>query len=303
MRATQRIGFLLASFVLALGFAAAGAAGEIVVLKGGKSLELAKPYVIKGSQAVMTLKDGTVISVPMAEVDKDATTAARSKASAARQAPAGQPASVTPAEAARAQQSAPKARVKLGDDDVTHGGYDESSPEAVPEGEGSLQVVDWDQTSTGDAVAIKGTLRNTGNVRADNVAMSVSAKDDGGKTIGTTSADIATGALEPGASATFTATLPTSVRAASVRFVPHWTSPAPPKKEKEAEAAAKKPAAPPAAAKPPATASAPEKPEYTPNPNYAPPTASAPTSSPSDSHSGYIPGGHEEEPPPPPPSR
>jgi hypothetical protein len=286
---------------LFLSVAGTAAANEIVVLKGGKSLELSKPYLVKGSQAVMTLKDGTVISVPVADVDKAATAAARAKASAAPAAGSAAPAPATPVEAARAQQAAPKARVKLGDDDVSHGGYEEPANEGSSQsGEGSLQVVDWDQKVNGENVSITGTLRNTGKAVANNLSMSVSGKDDAGKTVATASADIAAGALEPGASAGFTATLNSAVRLGGVRFAPKWTTPAPPKtEEKESAGTAKKPAVP-APAKPPAQAEE-KKPAYTPNPNYAPPTASAPTTAPSDGSTGYVPGAHEETPPPPPP--
>ena len=53
--------------------------GEIVVLRGGKTLELSKPYVIRGTQAVLTLKDGTVVSVVAGEIDRAATQAARTR--------------------------------------------------------------------------------------------------------------------------------------------------------------------------------------------------------------------------------
>lgn len=298
MRTVTKLSILLTAIAM-FSLAELAAGSEIVVLKGGKSLELSKPYVIKGSQAIMTLKDGTVISLPAADVDKAATASARAKAAGTRTAGPGAPAAITPAEAAKAQQAAPKARVKLGDDDVSHGGYDESPEEGGAEkGEGSIQVVDWNQTVNGETVLIKGTLRNTGKAVANNLSLSVSGKDDSGKIVATAGADIAAGSLEPGASAGFTASLNSAVRLASFRFVPTWTSPAPPKKEgQEASAAAKKPAAPPAAPKP---AAAQKPPAYTPNPNYAPPTPSAPTTAPTDTHTGYIPGAHEEQPPPPP---
>ncbi len=296
MRTSNRRPVLLSALAI-LSFAILAAGNEIVVLKGGKSLELSKPYLIKGSQAIMTLKDGTVISVPAGDVDKEATASARAKAAARSSGPAGA-AALTPAEAAKAQKSAPKARVKLGDDDVTHGGYDDSTgEEGGSKGEGSLEVVDWNQTVNGETVVIKGTLRNTGKAVANDLRLSVSGKDDSGKVVATANADIAAGSMEPGASAGFTASLNSSVRLAGMRFVPSWTSPAPPKKEtQEAQAAKKGPAA---AAPRTAAETAPKQPAYTPNPSYAPPTPSAPTTAPADSHTGYIPGAHEEQPPPP----
>src|SRR5690242_14460766 len=111
---SKRLSALLLAF---FGAAVLAGANEIVVLKGGKTLELAKPYVVRGTQAVMTLKDGTVVAVAAADIDQAATRAARRPVRAAVPEAA---AAATPAEAAKAQQANAKARVKIGDADVGH---------------------------------------------------------------------------------------------------------------------------------------------------------------------------------------
>ena len=287
-------------------------ASEIVVLKGGKTLELSKPYVIRGSQALMTLKDGTLISVATADIDKAATTAAR-RARPAASAPATGP--LSPAEAAKAQKAHPKARVKIGDADVGHvldngEAVPAAAEEAAAESEqaGKLEVVDFDQRPSGDTLNVKGTLRNSGKAVAENIALSVSAIDAAGKAVATANAVVAAGSLEPGSTASFTAALPTAVKASTLRFTPRWSgAPSVAKPEGAAAPGAVRPgsvATLPAPAKPtPPPPPPPPEPKstYKPQPDYAPPAANAPMTAPDDNHTGYIPGAHEETPPPPPP--
>jgi|GEM_PF-955134 len=294
--------------------AALAAANEVVVLKGGKTLELSKPYVLRGSQAVMTLKDGTVVSVAAADIDLPATRAARRPA----QAPEVPAAALTPVEAARAQKGNAKARLKIGDADVTHtleGAEPESGAgegtEADAGGDAKLDVVDFDQRPTENAVAVKGTLRNSGKVPANNVALSIAAMDATGKVVASTTAAVSAGSLDAGSSATFTASLPMAAKAATLRFTPRWSSPAPAPRpatgaaagSASAPAAAAPGSAPAAPAKPATPPPAPVKkePAYRPQPDYAPPPANAPMEPTGDIHTGYIPGAHEETPPPPPP--
>jgi hypothetical protein len=285
---------VIALAVLASGLALLACANEIVVLKGGRSMELSKPYVIRGSQAVMTLKDGTVISVSTADIDKAATAEARKAAAGTGKTVVVENAA-SPADAARAQSAAPKASRKFTDRDFAHIDYDEAAGEPKADekaGEGSLTVSNWDQAAAGGNVTVKGTLRYSGKEPAQNIGLTVSGKDAAGKTAGTTAADVAAGSLENGATTSFTATLPGTATFPSVRFQPRWSTPVP--KEKPAE---KKPAAAPPARLP----EKPAAPEYRGSPDYAPPAASAPTTPPNDSHTGYIPGAHVETPPPPPP--
>jgi len=54
-----------------------GAGAEVIVLKGGAKIELASPMVVKGDRYLLTRPDGTVLSVPVSEVDLEATRALR----------------------------------------------------------------------------------------------------------------------------------------------------------------------------------------------------------------------------------
>jgi hypothetical protein len=306
---SRKLAYFLSSLLCA---AAALSANEIVVLKGGKTMELAKPYVLRGSQAVMTLKDGTVVSVAAADIDLPATRAARRPARVAPEAPV---AATTPVEAAKAQQHNPKARVKIGDADVSHtiegAETEEAAPaEGTPEeagGDAKLEVVDFDQRPSGSAVAVKGTLRNSGKAPASNVALSIAAMDDTGKVVASAMASVSAGSLDAGAAATFTASLPMTAKAATLRFTPRWSSAAPAASPSAPGSAAGFPATavaptPAGAAKPapPSPATEKKQPEYKPQPDYAPPPANAPMEPTGDVHTGYIPGAHEETPPPPP---
>ena len=84
--------------VAALFVAAAGLAlADVVVLKGGTVVTLKQAWVRRGNTAYLTRADGTLLSVPVTEIDREATAAANHSAAAAAPAPAEAPAS-TPAE-------------------------------------------------------------------------------------------------------------------------------------------------------------------------------------------------------------
>jgi len=257
------------------------------------------------------LKDGTLISVSAADIDSAATKAARR----ARPAPAQPIGPLSPAEAAKAQKAHPKARVKIGDDDVGHVlDTGETQPAAADaaaaesEQGARLEVVDFDQRPSGDTLHVKGTLRNSGKAVAENIALSVSAIDVAGKAVATANAIVAAGSLESGSTASFTAALPTAAKAATLRFTPRWSGAASIAKTEGATApGAARPGsvatlpAPAKPAPPPPPPPAENKSTYKPQPDYAPPAANAPMTAPDDNHTGYIPGAHEETPPPPPP--
>ncbi len=110
----------------ALVAAAWGAAGlvlaDVVVLKGGTVVPLKQPIVRRGNTAYLTRPDGTLLSVPVTEIDREATAAANQAAASASPAPVESAPASTPAEAARAKADtvSPKARVRITDADVSH---------------------------------------------------------------------------------------------------------------------------------------------------------------------------------------
>ena len=172
------------------------------------------------------------------------------------------------------------------------------------DGEARVEVVDWNQTASGGSVMVRGNLRNSGSGAAEGLSLLVTGKDDKGKTLSSTVANVATGTLDAGAVTTFTATLSMPGRAASLRFVPKWTSTAAPVKT---EGAPRPSAGTATATATPETRPAkneaappPSAPAYVPRPDFAAPTANAPTSPPDDNRIPYVPDVHEENPPPPP---
>jgi hypothetical protein len=313
--------------LLALFAGAAAAASDVVVLRGGTRIDLKQPPVRQGNNVLLTRRDGTLLSVPASEIDARATAAARaaaaappSAASAAAMAPQ------TPAQAARASRGGPQARVRLTDADVGHY-LDTGIPEgeekkeeggAIGGGTGArVDIADYTQSKTDDNLIVKGTLRNLGTAAALSTRLTVTPIDDKGLAIDSAEASVSSGTIEPGRSASFSATIAVGTRTVgTMRFSPRWVSQAPPAEAAAAGASGAAPArgqaapaAPGTAAAAPAsgTASAAARPPApVPTPYglgslYAAPAASAPSVAPADGKTGYIPGAAAPEDQPKPP--
>ena len=203
---------------VALLVAVAGLAlADVVVLKGGTVVPLKQPVVRRGNTAYLTRADGTLLSVPVTEIDREATAAANqaAAAAAAAPAPAEAPAS-TPAEAARAtaDTSGPKAKVRITDADVSHpmdlGTPEEAKGEAAPAGapgSARVEVADYTQELRGDALTVKGTLRNPTQTPAEGVRMTVAAIDEKGEPIDSAGASLSKGSIASGQTVEFTTTI------------------------------------------------------------------------------------------------
>ena len=281
------------------------AAADVVVLKGGTRIELQKPPVRQGSVALLTRADGTLLSVPVSEIDWKATAAARAESSASKP-----PASTvsappeTPAQAAKAGRDGPRARVKLTDADVQHPLQSEEPDEdkkaggAADAGSARLEVSDYTQERNGPNLVVHGDLRNPGNAPAASARMTVTAMDEKGEKIASAEAGLSNGLVSPGASVSFSATIPIGERVVgSLRFAPQWLAPPSP-----AQAPGPAPTAAAAAApKPASTPPAPTRTPYGQGSLYAPPPAAAPTGPPADGNRGYIPGMADPESQPKPP--
>jgi hypothetical protein len=287
---------LVRTAVLLLVFPAAASLAEVVVLKGGAVVNLQRPPVRKGNNVLLTRSDGTLLSVPASDIDRTATAAAN-----AAPAPAPPPVAAPPAtlaEAARAGREVPKARVRITDANVAHG---DSSPEPAAADApketasvaGRVDVADYSQEKSGEALVVRGTLRNPGSTIATNVRMTVSALDSKNQPIASGEAGISSAAIEPSKTAAFSITIPVGkVAVGSLRFTPRWASTAPPA-EAAADAEAKK--AGDSTAPAPAAARPNEPPPPPPTPYgrgvlYAAPPPNAPSSPPADGKTGYIPG-------------
>jgi hypothetical protein len=281
---------LLLVFLLAGAAALQAGPAEVVVLKGGARIELKKPAERRGDLILLTRADGTLLSVRDSEIDWKATADLR-----AARAPSKSPsAAVTappesPAQAARLGREGPRAKVKLTDADVQHVG-EEGSSEAgekkPPEQAGGarLEVAEYAQEKSGPNVIVRGELRNIGGAPALNSRMTVTAMDEKGEKVATAEAGLSNGMIAPGASVSFSVTIPVGEKlAASLRFSPQWIAPAAPA-----------PAVSPAAAAP-AARPAPANPTPVPTPFgqgslYAPAAAPASTTPSADGSRGYISG-------------
>jgi hypothetical protein len=280
--------------------------GDVVVLKGGVVINLKKPPAVRGDAVLLTRMDGTLLSVPASEIDREATAAARAAGAPAAPGPTPAP-PMTLAGAARAAKEVPKARVRITDADVSH--IEATEPAAGTEpgeaekgaeasaGSGRVEVSDYTQEKSGDALVVRGALRNPGGTPATSVRMTVTALDPKGQTIASTEAGISSGSIEPSKTVAFSVTIPIGARTvASLRFVPRWISPALPAASKPDEAAAREgtpsasspaaPAAPPRTTAPPAPAPTP----YGRGSLYAPPAPNAPSEPSKDGKTGYLPG-------------
>ncbi|MDQ2980326.1 MAG: hypothetical protein M3R62_14025, partial [Acidobacteriota bacterium] len=253
----------------------------------------------RGNTAYLTRTDGTLLSVPVSEIDREATAVARTAPPPpdVQSAPAS-----TPAEVARSSREGPKARIRITDADVSHpleyqalAGEESAKPETL--GGPRVEVSDYTYEKSGPNLLVRGTLRNPGQGSAEGIRLNVSAFDGKGLPIGGTVASLSKGVIESGLSIAFTASMPIGEQSVgSLRFAPQWTGGAPASAAAPAAPAGNRPA--PAADRPaPGTAAsaqtAPPQPAPTPYGRgtlYAAPAPNAPSQAPADGKTGYIPG-------------
>ena len=288
------------------GLGAGFAMADVVVLKGGTVVPLKQAWVRRGNTAYLTRPDGTLLSVPVSEIDRDATAKAN-QAAAAPAATGGSPAASTPAGAARAavDSTNPKAKVRITDADVSHpldleaeAPKDEAAAAATVGGP-RVEVADYTQEQKGDQLVVKGTLRNPGQGSAEGVRMTVTAMDEKGQSINASAASLSKGSVGSGQSVDFQATLDVGQKTVStLRFNPQWTPPKPPPAASQPGQAGTN-----AAAARPNTPPRPSPTPYGQGNIYAAPAASAPMGQPPADGRGYIPNPSSPDNQPKPPSR
>ncbi|MDQ2870892.1 MAG: FxLYD domain-containing protein, partial [Acidobacteriota bacterium] len=223
---------ILTALLAAAATAAAVAAADVVVLRGGTRIELKTPLVQQGNNALLTRADGTLLSVPLTEIDWKATNAARASGPVVVKPAVALPPS-TPADAVRTGKQE-KARVRVTDADVGHAeaapapGEKEKGVETRA-GAGRVEIGDYTQQKTGTNLVVTGSLRNPGTTPVTNTHLTVSAIDEAGNAVSTGNATLATGTIEGGRTVGFSATLPIGDRTVNqVRFSPMWQTPPPP---------------------------------------------------------------------------
>ena len=298
----MKVGRAFVAAALLSSAAAVVFAGEVVVLKGGTVVPLKEHWVRRGNTAYLTREDGTLLSVPVSEIDREKTAAANNAAPAPAASVAA-PAPSTPADIVRTGKDVPKARVRITDADVSHP-LDLETPAADGKKEqaagagAKVELDDYTQEKSGTNLLVKGRIRNVGTGPAQNVKMVMSAIDEKGQSIDAKNVNLSKGSVDPGETVDFTATMNVGDKAvASLRFSPQWTVPPPP-------AAAPRPGAPASASAAPSG----DRPAPVPTPYgrgslYAPPVANAPSAPPADGKTGYIPGATSPDNQPKPPSR
>ena len=223
-----------------------------MVLKGGEVIALKQPPVRRGNTAYLTRSDGSLLSVPLSEIDRDATSAANRATAAAPAAPEAPPAS-TPAEAVRTTKDVPKARVRITDADVSHpldttpaGSTADKKEEPKTSGSPArVELIDYKQERSGETLIVKGTLRNSGQATAESVRLTVSVADENGAAIDGTTASLSKGSIESGTTVDFTASLKVGAKnVGKLQFQPVWTQPRPPAPTPGAASAASRAPAP-----------------------------------------------------------
>lgn len=283
---------MLAVAVLACLAGIAGA--DEIWLKDGRRIVTKKPFVTKGSLALLTTTDGVLLSLPLSEIDLEKTAAEKARGAATEPPPA--PSVVkplTPVEAAK-QKTGRRAAVVLTDDTIAHGIGDEAAVKKEGDGAGRVDISNTSVARSKDGYEISGSVINGGSAEVTAVAVTVEIVGKDGKTFSSAFAQLAKDTLAPGEKSTFTASAPLEGEAASFRYIPRWEVFVPFKSAEEAAAAARASAG--AAPKPQGEAEGtpvptpPPTPTWVPvpRPDVAPPAANAPTGNPA---SGvFIPG-------------
>jgi hypothetical protein len=192
---------------------AAPAGADWLVTNDGGRVETKGPWKVDGKRVVFTLKDGSLSSLRLTEVDLDASrqattamaeeaAAAAAKASAAAEAPPAKKSTrvFTDKDFAR-PPAAPKDDAKDGDAKPA------SDSTAAP---AAVKVEDWKQSRNQDthALEITGSVRNTGPDMAVAISVNVRLFNPRGEQFATQPASLNTRSLHPGQKTAFTAVFP-----------------------------------------------------------------------------------------------
>lgn len=279
-------------------------AADQVVLRDGRTLETKKPPQIRGRQAVLTLADGKLVSVPASEIDTEKTAALAKKAAEAALAPP-KP-TPTPAgplslvDAANSVNTARRATVVLTDHDVARSYVDPPDSEESESGAGRVVVGPLSATRTETGYAVEGSLQNVGRATVDGVIVTVEALGAEGKAVASAFGALAKDSLAPGETTSFVARVETTQIAESFRCAPRWLSRPLPAGEGEPGNEPQPAPEPEAAAPPPPAPTAAPEPTPPPRqPDYAAPPANAPVGAPDKPGGTYLPPPSSNQPKPP----
>ena len=209
---------LLVASLLSFGSAASA---DWLVTTDGATLETAGAWEVKGQMVTFTSSSGVFSSIPLSEVNLEASEAyTLERARAAAGAPEAE------------VQVKPRAVMVLTDADVQHvdpdlptdeaaDGVTTSVPNAVSADVGSsLVVTEWKESYNIDenSVEVTGSLRNPGSNPATSISLSVLVYSDSGALLGKREARLVKPALNPGESTGFVASFPSGLTFAEAKF-------------------------------------------------------------------------------------
>jgi hypothetical protein len=277
------------------------AVGADVILRDGQVIATKKPYVVKGKIAILTRTDGSLVSIPVEEIDLGKTAAAAAVKPAAPKTeptPAAPKKPTTPAEAARVKPGK-RATVVLTDADVRTSVPAEPEGEKTEKGDGEVSISGTNATRTKSGYSINGSVVNSGKGDVRGASVTIELVGENSKTLATTRGILAKDLLAPGEKSTFTAEVESETEAKSFRYLPSWQVTVPvkaaePGSASKPETASSSPKPPPPELNP-APGSAPKSdkaeatPQPIPRPDVAPPSANPPVGAPSTPGGVYIP--------------
>jgi hypothetical protein len=218
-----------ASIVLVAGLATAAGA-DVLVTRDGATVETKGPWSVEGRRVIFTQPNGTLSSLPTAELDLD-----HSAVATARAADAAARAVEPEAQSAAAPLAPPPPPVlRITDQDLApatpaaeESGAEanvdqESVTEAGPESGGAspLQVISWDRVdlTEGEGVEIFGTIRNNGTTMVAAPSVSVLVYGERGGLLATSDGTVNLPSIPPGKTANFRAPLPGLYDFAAIKF-------------------------------------------------------------------------------------
>lgn len=206
-------------------FLAASAWSAVVVLKGGKRLEVAS-FQQKGNYLVLVQANGKTLSYPLSAVDLEATRKANEapKSAPAPQTPEGPK---SPFAAAVAKPGTPAAQVTDADVQkvapLVEGGDEREEKKAAPAGaEEGVVVLGWSSREAGEGQwEVLANLVNSGQIPVQDVSVSVRVTGEQGKVLGTGS-NTYPGLVQPGQQFTVPVTVSSSQPPQQVIFSVNW---------------------------------------------------------------------------------
>lgn len=219
---------------------ASPARADWLVTRDGGRVETKGPWKVEAKRVVFTLKDGTLSSLRLTEVDLDAsrqaTTAAVEEAAAAAAKAGAAPEAAPVKKSTRAFTDKDFARppAPAAPKDETKDAGDAKPAAATPAATGAVKVESWkkNQNQETHALEIIGSVRNMGPDLALAVSVNIRLFNPRGEQFATQAAALDTRSLHPGQNTAFKAVFPDIIDFASAKFdiqsTPMMEKPPPP---------------------------------------------------------------------------